>query len=198
MARDNSNRIVLIALLALNLTLIVFSFLLIGRHRKITQAYDNAELEMMYVRAEQERILQNQIDINHCTIDSVLSMIDGQLPLSNEQLLGMLVPPYPCSACFERELANFKSFLKDNSGVVVVPGFRARDVKIQLHDFENSIVTTYDADKLKDESLRNIDQIIYFTMHNGKPNDVFITAKNTPDASQWYLERIITQIQQSL
>ncbi len=198
MARENSNNIVLIALIALNITLIVFSFLLINRYRILKAAYDNAEIELMYAKTEQELILQNQIDINHGSINSVLSMIDGPVPSSDDQLLCMLVPPYPCSACFERELANFKSFLKDNSGVVVVPGFRARDVKIQLHDFENSTVTTYDADKLKDESLRNIDQIIYFTMHNGKPDDVFITAKNTPDASQWYLERIITQIQQSL
>lgn len=195
MARENSNNIVLIALIALNITLIVFSFLLIDRYKSLKLAYDDAQLELMYATTEQENILRNQIDINNSTIKCVLSMIDGPVPSSDDQLLCMLVPPYPCSACFERELANFKSFLKDNSGVIVVPGFRARDVKIQLHGFENATVTTYDAEKLKDENLRNIDQIVYFTIYNGKPNDIFITVKNTPDASKWYLERIITRIQ---
>lgn len=198
MAPDNSNRMVFIVLLTLNIILIVFSFLLIGRYKNLKQAHDNAELELMYAKTEQERILQNQIEINRSTIDTVLTLIDGPDPSSNEQILCMLVPPFPCSACFERELASIKSILKDNSGIVLVPGFRARDVRIQLHDFKNATVVTYDAEKLKDENLRNIDQIVYFTMHYGKVNDVFITAKNTPDASQWYLERIITQIQQSL
>ena len=198
MAQDNSNKMVLMLLLVLNITLIVFSFLLINRYKSIKAAYDNAELELLYAKTEQERILQNQIEINRSTIDTVLTLIDGPAPSSNEQILCMLVPPFPCSACFERELANIKSILKDNSGVVLVPGFRARDVRIQLHDFKNATVVTYDAEKLKVDNLRNIDQIVYFTMHNGKVNDVFITAKNTPDASQWYLERIITQIQQSL
>ena len=198
MARDNSIRLVLIVLLALNFTLIVFSFLLIDRYRSLKQDFDEAGLELMYAKTEQELIFQNQININHSTINSILSLIDRPVPSSNEQLLCMLVPPFPCSACFERELANIKSILKDNSGVVLVPGFRARDVRIQLHDFKNATVVTYDAEKLKDENLRNIDQIVYFTMHYGKVNDIFITAKNTPDASQWYLERIITQIQQSL
>ena len=178
-----------VVLLILDISLIVTVFHLIDNNRKLKLEYNNIGLELRDARLEQELILQHQIDITGNTIDSVLLLTNNPFPHSDKRIICMFVPPYPCSACFERETRNFKSFLHNQGGMVISPEYRIGDIKIQYADFKNITIVSYDADKLKNEALRNLDQMVYFTLFKGKEDDLFITAKNTPDASQWYLTR---------
>ena len=104
----------------------------------------------------------------------------------------MLVPPYPCSACLERESVLFGDFLqgKPIKGIILTPKFRKKDMRASIPGLDNLRIISYDSLDLSDAYMSNYEQISYFILNNGDIRNIMVTSKFSDIASSRYFNRI--------
>lgn len=139
---------------------------------KIDQVYND------YIELDESRLRTFLCDINFVE-DSGTHFI-------------MLVPPYPCSACLERESVLFGDFLqaKTINGIILAPKFRMKDMKASIPGKDNLKIISYDPQDLSDAYMSNYEQISYFILNNGDIRNIMVTSKFSDIASSRYFNRV--------
>ncbi len=115
---------------------------------------------------------------SHFSAETLSSLLwEMKIPCQEENnTVYLLIPPFPCQACVNEE---FELLRKQTEGafIVVAEQSLSRNIAVKFQNNKNIRIQTYTGEDLMDELFKSIDQLIYFSVHDGRIVSTFITSK---------------------
>jgi hypothetical protein len=139
--------------------------------------------------SQMETIIRNE-NLFYSTVNysSIYKLIN--LPIFNNevnnQIVSVIIPPYPCEICLDNQCDIFKSY--SNKGVhfnIFTPRYRYKDMIAKFSQTTNVKVYFYNEKTIK--SIEAIDQLV-LVFHNQYGNNIFLANKIIPELTSDVIE----------
>lgn len=180
----------IIVLLVLNL---VLCFGLIYISRKFNRYAHNHRIAIARIedlKRQKKEQWYNYMNINEDTILSELSNLGfGEYIASPLNRLAVFITPSFCGSCLDSVCESLADMQKELTYpiVIMVPGFKYRDIQARFSVFPSVVTVEYDYELLSEDCIANSDKIILFRMGNEKIVNIIITDKESPEWIRDYL-----------
>ena len=188
-------KLIILVLLALNVAL---GIRLLHQNKNLKTfviEYEQVREDKIFSDDAFAKAYDNFIRVNEASVTEFLHALGYTLSeeTSGTEVMNrlyLIVPPFPCDACLERETENLNEFTTGPYNVVTViaPDYRKRDLTIRLENRKNVKILPYETERIKGTGILPPDALVYFREVNGRPVNVFIPEKNHPEFSGNYFQ----------
>lgn len=149
--------------------------------------------DILILSGNLERCYQASVRVNNHTVKSFLNAVGAGYELvntENSDVLFMLIPPFPCDVCLEKEIQNVQNYRSEKEMIVVAPEFRMRDIKAQLQNNREIKFIPYDVESIKGMPGADMEGVIYFRTAGEIVYDIFVPDKSNTEYSTIYLNEL--------
>lgn len=109
----------------------------------------------------------------------------------------IFIAPFVCGACVDEQCEALTRLMdSDAAGVPIrflTPQFKAKDLKAIFATYPSVKIQTYDYDLLQDPSLRDLNEVLYFTTTDKGLRHVMFSVKGMPELTAEYINLVKNQ-----
>ena len=131
--------------------------------------------------------IDNSAILGSKVIESFL--VSHGLQLSSDEMLCLLIPPYPCGACLDSQFLTVAPYLKSRSAAMtlLIPAEWEKDVRVKCNDLSNVDIQVYKVLQEEGDLFSSFESPVFFSSAYGSVRDIFISSAWNNEASILFL-----------
>ncbi|MBP5626301.1 MAG: hypothetical protein J6W98_05215 [Bacteroidales bacterium] len=193
----NGYIIVILILLCVN---VAQCFLLFRSNRALrqTELVSEQNTQSFYtVHQNMQKMWGGFVSLDPVAISEGLSPLGLPQEVLTDKCVTVFVAPYVCGACVDEQCEALTGLLDSEAAGVPIrfltPQFKAKDLRAIFATYPSVKIQTYDYDLLQDPTLRDLNEVLFFTTTEKGLRHVMLSVKGMPELTAEYINLIKNQ-----